>query len=95
MEVFRICSLVMSCFVQDKEICFDNQHVAVQDARGEIELYAIYVPTNHVYVGDIFLLQGEDIIRPNLSVREGLGTPISSFRNFFQKLGLNKMSVVQ
>ena len=33
----------------------------------------MYVPTNHVYVGDIFLLGKEDIIRPNLSVREGLG----------------------
>lgn len=33
----------------------------------------MYVPTNHIYVGDIFLLGKEDIIRTNLSVREGLG----------------------
>ncbi len=34
----------------------------------------MYVPTNHIYVGDIFLLGKEDVIHTNLSVREGLGT---------------------
>lgn len=38
-----------------------------------MELYSVYVPTNHIYVGDIFLLGKEDIIHTNLSVREGLG----------------------
>ena len=33
----------------------------------------MYVPTNHVYVGDIFLLGKADIIKTDLSVREGLG----------------------
>jgi len=33
----------------------------------------VYVPTNHVYVGDIFMLEDKDVIRTNLSVREGLG----------------------
>jgi hypothetical protein len=33
----------------------------------------VYVPTNHVYVGDIFLLEDKDIIHTSLSVREGLG----------------------
>ncbi len=33
----------------------------------------MYVPTNHIYVGDIFLLGKEDVIHTNLSVREGLG----------------------
>ena len=34
------------------------------------------MPTNHVYVGDIFLLGKADIIKTNLSVREGLGKPL-------------------
>ncbi len=34
-----------------------------------MELYSVYVPTNHIYVGDIFLLGKEDIIHTNLSVR--------------------------
>ena len=33
----------------------------------------MYVPTNHVYVGDIYMLEEKDVIRTNLSVREGLG----------------------
>ena len=37
------------------------------------ELFSVYVPTNHIYVGDIFLLGKEDIIHTSLSVREGLG----------------------
>lgn len=38
-----------------------------------MELFSVYVPTNHIYVGDIFLLGKEDVIHTNLSVREGLG----------------------
>jgi hypothetical protein len=38
------------------------------------ELCSVFVPTNHLYIGDIFLVNSEDIIRPNLSIREGIGT---------------------
>lgn len=41
--------------------------------NGDMQLFSVYVPTNHIYVGDIFLLSKSDIIRTNLSVREGLG----------------------
>ena len=44
-----------------------------QEEGGPLELYSVYVPTNHIYVGDIFLLGKEDVIHTNLSVREGLG----------------------
>ena len=47
----------------------------MKDEKGDKELFSVYVPTNHIYVGDIFLLEKCDIIRPNLSVREGLGKP--------------------
>ena len=40
---------------------------------GPEELFSVYVPTNHIYVGDIFLLGKDDVIHTNLSVREGLG----------------------
>ena len=45
----------------------------LQHEKGDTELFSVYVPTNHVYVGDIFLLGKTDIIKTNLSVREGLG----------------------
>lgn len=48
-----------------------------------MRLTAVYIPTNHVYVGDIYLLDERDIIHTNLTVREGLGkhqsTVIQSF----------------
>ena len=50
------------------EVCF-VQH----ENSGQEELFSVYVPTNHIYVGDIFLLGKEDVIHTNLSVREGLG----------------------
>lgn len=46
---------------------------AVQSEKGDMSLYSVYVPTNHIYVGDVFLMGEVDIIKPNLSVREGLG----------------------
>jgi hypothetical protein len=36
-------------------------------------MYCVYVPTNHLYIGDIFLVSSSDVIRPNMSVREGIG----------------------
>ncbi len=42
-------------------------------SEGEFRLNSIYVPTNHIYVGDIFLLEDKDVIHTNLSVREGIG----------------------
>ncbi|KAL8136986.1 hypothetical protein V2J09_002987 [Rumex salicifolius] len=40
---------------------------------GEEDLCCVYVPTNHLYIGDIFLVNSNDILRPNLSVREAIG----------------------
>jgi hypothetical protein len=53
--------------------CAWNCCCLVQTTGGELVLYAVYVPTNHVYIGDIFLMGESEIIRNNLSVREGLG----------------------
>ena len=44
-----------------------------QSYTGDEELYSVYVPTNHLYIGDIFLVNSKEVIRPNLSVREGIG----------------------
>jgi uncharacterized membrane protein len=47
--------------------------VVLQTDKGDEELCSVYVPTNHLYIGDIFLLNTDEIIRPNLSIREGIG----------------------
>ncbi|KAK6938798.1 Protein CONTINUOUS VASCULAR RING 1-like [Dillenia turbinata] len=41
------------------------------------ELCCVFVPTNHLYIGDTFLLSSKDILRPNLSVREAIEIIIS------------------
>lgn len=45
----------------------------MQTYADEEELCCVYVPTNHLYIGDVFLVSTKDVIRPNLSVREGIG----------------------
>nr|GFC51245.1 protein like COV 1-like [Tanacetum cinerariifolium] len=52
---------------------FITSSVILQTYSDEEELYSVYVPTNHLYIGDIFLVNSKDVIRPNLSVREGIG----------------------
>lgn len=49
----------------------------LQNYSGDEELCCVYVPTNHLYIGDIFLINSRDVIRPNLSVREGIGERFS------------------
>lgn len=56
---------------------FITGQTVLQTDEGEETLYCCYVPTNHVYIGDIFLLGDADIIRNNLSVREGLEIVVS------------------
>lgn len=56
---------------------FITSFVVLQNYSGDEELCCVYVPTNHLYIGDIFLVNPEDVIRPNLSVREGIEIVIS------------------
>ena len=50
-----------------------NRVIILQSYSGQEDLYCVYVPTNHLYIGDIFMVNSKDVIRPNLSVREGIG----------------------
>lgn len=52
----------------------------MQKDDGDEELCSIFVPTNHVYLGDIFLVSSKDIIRPNLTIREGIGMISSVYK---------------
>ncbi|KAL2467936.1 Protein LIKE COV 2 [Forsythia ovata] len=52
---------------------FITSSVVLQKDDGDEELCSVYVPTNHLYIGDIFLVNSKEIIRPNLSIREGIG----------------------
>lgn len=56
---------------------FITSTVVLQNYTGEEELFCVYVPTNHLYIGDVFMINSRDVIRPNLSVREGIEIVVS------------------
>ncbi|KAK6922893.1 Protein CONTINUOUS VASCULAR RING 1-like [Dillenia turbinata] len=56
---------------------FITSSVTLQRDDGDEELCSVFVPTNHLYIGDIFLINSKDIIRPNLSIREGIEIIVS------------------
>jgi len=41
-------------------------------------LCTVYVPTNHLYVGDVVVLPAEDVIETNLSVEDGVSLILSA-----------------
>jgi uncharacterized membrane protein len=57
---------------------FLTGEVALQRGAGETEpLVAVYVPTNHLYLGDIMLVRREDIIRTRLTIPQGIQIVLS------------------
>lgn len=56
---------------------FITSSVVLQSEDGDEELCSVYVPTNHLYIGDVFLVRSDEIIRPNLSIREGIEIIVS------------------
>jgi uncharacterized membrane protein len=45
---------------------------------GEHEVCTVYVPTNHLYVGDVVVLPAEDVIETDLSVEDGVSLMLSA-----------------
>ncbi|XP_009419711.2 protein LIKE COV 1-like [Musa acuminata AAA Group] len=58
-------------------IGFITSTVILRGSSGDEELSCVYVPTNNLYLGDIFFFNSMDVIRPNLSVREGIEIVLS------------------
>ena len=46
--------------------------VDYQDGRGPQPLVAVYVPTNHLYLGDIFVFRPDEIAFPDITVEQGI-----------------------
>ncbi len=42
------------------------------------EVCTVYVPTNHLYVGDVVVLPVEDVVETDLSVEDGIGLLLSA-----------------
>ncbi|XP_031407062.1 protein LIKE COV 1-like [Punica granatum] len=76
-NAFKEVAIIRHPRVGEYAFGFITSTVILQRSSGEEELCCVYVPSNHLYIGDIFLINTTDIIRPNLSVREGIEIVIS------------------
>ncbi|PKA51703.1 hypothetical protein AXF42_Ash003070 [Apostasia shenzhenica] len=72
---------------------FITSSVILEADTGDEELCSVYVPTNHIYIGDIFLVKSAEIIRPNLSIREGIEIIVSGGMTMPQRIApIERMS---
>ncbi|KAH7685459.1 hypothetical protein IHE45_04G040700 [Dioscorea alata] len=76
-SAFKEVAIVCHPRVGEYAFGFITSSVVLQSNEGNQDLCSVYVPTNHLYIGDIFLVKSEDIIRPNLSIREGIEIIVS------------------
>ena len=51
----------------------------LKQADGTVrELCTVYIPTNHLYVGDVVVLETEDVLETDLSVEDGISLILSA-----------------
>jgi uncharacterized membrane protein len=51
---------------------FLTREFTVDRGRGTEALFAVYVPTNHLYIGDVVVCRPDQVTFPDLSVEEGI-----------------------
>ncbi|XP_027923206.1 protein LIKE COV 1-like [Vigna unguiculata] len=76
-QAFKEVAIIRHPRVGEYAFGFITSFVTLQNYSVDEQLCCVYVPTNHLYIGDIFLVSTADIIRPNLSVREGIEIVVS------------------
>ncbi|CAF1962038.1 hypothetical protein HID58_074880 [Brassica napus] len=76
-QAFKEVAIIRHPRIGEYAIGFITSTLVLQTYSAEEELCCVYVPTNHLYIGDVFLVSTKDVIRPNLSVREGIEIVVS------------------
>ncbi|XP_024395459.1 protein LIKE COV 1 isoform X2 [Physcomitrium patens] len=76
-QAFKEVAIIRHPRIGEYAFGFITSTLVLQNESGDEELCSIYVPTNHLYIGDIFLVNSKDVIRPSLSVREGIEIVVS------------------
>ncbi|KAL7189497.1 hypothetical protein ACSBR1_039195 [Camellia fascicularis] len=72
-QAFKEVAIIRHPRIGEYAFGFITSSLVLQNYSGDEELCCVFVPTNHLYIGDILLVNAKDVIRPNLSVREGIG----------------------
>ncbi|KAL3532456.1 hypothetical protein ACH5RR_005977 [Cinchona calisaya] len=94
-QAFKEVAIIRHPRVGEYAFGFITSSVTLQNYSGEEELCCVYVPTNHLYIGDIFLVNANDVLRPNLSVREGIEIVVSGGMSMPQILSTLDPGVVR
>ncbi|XP_019154744.1 PREDICTED: protein LIKE COV 1-like isoform X1 [Ipomoea nil] len=76
-QAFKEVAIIKHPRVGEYALGFITSTLVLQKSSGPEELCCVYLPTNHLYLGDIYLVNSKDIMRPSLSVREGIEIVIS------------------
>lgn len=87
-QAFKEVAIIRHPRIGEYAFGFITSSVILQNYTGDEELCSIYVPTNHLYIGDIFLVNAKDVLRPNLSVREGIEIVVSGGMSMPQILSM-------
>ncbi|KAG7021856.1 Protein CONTINUOUS VASCULAR RING 1 [Cucurbita argyrosperma subsp. argyrosperma] len=87
-KAFKEVAIIRHPRIGEYAFGFITSTVTLQNYSGEEELCCVYVPTNHLYIGDVFLVNSQDVIRPNLSVREGIEIVVSGGMSMPQILSI-------
>lgn len=85
-SAFKEVAIISHPRVGEYAFGFITSSVILQKDDGDEELCSVFVPTNHIYLGDIFLISSKDIIRPNLSIREGIEIIVSGGMTMPQRI---------
>jgi uncharacterized membrane protein len=75
---FRSVVLVENPRTGSLSIGFVTHELEVDIQDNEKRRLAVYVPTNHLYFGDIFLYKPEQVHATNLSIQQGIQSVISA-----------------
>lgn len=76
-RAFQECVIIRHPRKGEYALAFITGRTVLQTGSQDLHLNIVYVPTNHVYVGDVFLMEDKEITYTNLSVREGLEIVVS------------------
>ncbi|XP_078177013.1 protein LIKE COV 1-like [Carex rostrata] len=87
-QAFKEVVIIRHPRIGEYAIGFITSTLVLQSYSVEEELCCIFIPTNHLFVGDMFLVSSKDVIKPNLSVREGIEIVVSGGMSMPQVLSV-------
>lgn len=64
-----------------------GETVLERDGVADKTLVSVYVPTNHVYIGDIVLVPADQVIATYIGVQQGIQIALSAGATFPERLG--------